>query len=74
MLCVRRSALGGLGGGGDGGGAVGDGQRDLVGLGALGGEHGAGGAVLGEALALTAAAGLIVLGAAIAPETTVAAW
>ena len=33
-----------------------------------------GGAVLGEALALTAAAGLIVLGAAIAPETTVAAW
>jgi hypothetical protein len=33
-----------------------------------------GGAVLGEALALTAAAGLIVLGAAIAPEVPASAW
>lgn len=33
-----------------------------------------GGAVLGEALALTAAAGLIVLGAAVAPETPASAW
>ena len=33
-----------------------------------------GGAVLGEALALTAAAGLIVLGAAVAPEVPASAW